>query len=166
MMNKAFDKILFFLEEIGLSYQLQEISEHTFLPGLKLLNGSLIIDTNQLKYVGDILHEAGHLACMPPEIRKDLNDNLEDSDLHRGGEMMAMAWSYAACIHLELDPHLVFHEDGYKGDGKNIVQNFKNGQYLGVPLLVWCGMCEKEDMNDKSQGFPLMLTWTCKQRPA
>lgn len=165
-MNKAFDKILLFIEEIGILYQLQEIAEDTFLPGLKLINGSLAIDINQLKYAGDILHEAGHLACMPPEIRRTMNDNLEDTDLHRGGEMMAMAWSYAACIHLELDPHLVFHENGYKGDGKNIVLNFQQGQYLGIPLLVWCGMCLKEDVNNKSQGFPLMLSWTCEKRPA
>jgi hypothetical protein len=165
-MNKALDKILLFIEEIGIHYQLQEIAEDTFLPGLKLINGSLAIDINQLKYIGDVLHEAGHLACMPPEIRRTMNDNLEDTDLHRGGEMMAMAWSYAACIHLELDPHLVFHENGYKGGGKNIVLNFQQGQYLGVPLLVWCGMCQMEDANNKSQGFPVMLSWTCKQRPS
>jgi hypothetical protein len=165
MLNKEFDKILFFLEEIGIAFQLEKISEHSFLPGLKLCEGSLIIDKEQLKYVGDILHEAGHLACMPPEIRKKMNGDLEDTDLHRGGEMMAMAWSYAACIHLDIDPHIVFHEDGYKGDGKNIVQNFRNGKYLGIPLLVWCGMCNKEDEIHVSNGFPSMLSWTCKQRP-
>jgi hypothetical protein len=165
-MNNTFDKILLFVKEIGLSYQLKQIIGDTFLPGLKLTNGSLVIDVNQLKYIGDILHEAGHLACMPPEIRMTMNENLEDIDLHRGGEMMAMAWSYAACIHLELDPHLVFHENGYKGDGKNIVMNFQQGQYLGVPLLIWCGMCQRADLNNKSQGFPKMLTWTCEKRPA
>lgn len=83
--------ILSFLDGIGLLYKLTEIDGQTFLPGLKLSEGILIIDINKLLYPGDILHEAGHLACMPPEIRQGMSDDLVPSDLHQGGEMMAIA---------------------------------------------------------------------------
>ena len=48
---------------------------------------------------------------------------------------MAPAWSYAACLHIGLDPHIVFHSEGYKDESKNIIQNFTEGIYLRVPAL-------------------------------
>lgn len=159
--------ILSFLDRIGVVYRLSKIDCHTFLPGLKLSEGTLIIDLEQLLYPGDILHEAGHLACMPPEIRQGMSDDLENSDLHQGGEMMAIAWSYAACIHLELDPAFVFHEEGYKSGGKNIIENFQQGGNIGVPLLQWCGMTFDKNQAEKHQTkpFPHMQAWTCEARP-
>lgn len=161
------NKILLFLQKIGIDYHLEPIKENTFLPGLKLRNGSLVIDTDQLLYPGDVLHEAGHLACMPPEIRRGMNDNLEDCDLHRGGELMALAWSYAACVHLEIDPEIVFHQYGYKGAGADLIQNFKDGQVIGLSLLQWSGMTYDQIVAAKNDEppFPYMITWTCLQRP-
>ena len=166
-MNDVITKILTFLEEIGLEYQLGNIEGNTFLPGLKLRNGSLVIDREKLRYPGDILHEAGHLATMPPEIRKTMDDNLEGNDLHQGGELMAIAWSYAACVFLKIDPHVVFHEDGYKGGGSHIVENFSKGNYFGVPLLQWCGMTydQKTGAENGQKSFPSMIRWTCLSRP-
>jgi hypothetical protein len=39
-------------------------------------------------------------------------------------EMMANCWSYAACVHLKLNPYFVFHEEGYRGGGSYIANNF------------------------------------------
>jgi hypothetical protein len=163
-MNKDLETILSFINHIGLRYILEDIEIKSFLPGLLIRNGILIIDVNRLKHVGDILHEVGHLACMPPEIRNTMTDDLEDSDLHKGGEMMAIAWSYAACIYLKINPELVFHEDGYKGGGREIIENFNQGHFFGVPLLAWCGMCKPNTLSVDG-GFPNMLSWTCKARP-
>ncbi|MNI63605.1 hypothetical protein D3C73_1189880 [compost metagenome] len=160
--------ILSFLDRIGLLYKLTEIDGQTFLPGLKLSEGILIIDINKLLYPGDILHEAGHLACMPPEIRQGMSDDLVPSDLHQGGEMMAIAWSYAACIHLNIDPIVVFHENGYQSGGKNIIENFQQGSFMGAPLLQWCGMTFDNIQAEKNQAqpFPYMQSWLCENRPA
>jgi quercetin dioxygenase-like cupin family protein len=155
-------KMLSFISEIGLQYQLEPIVDETFLPGLKLRDGTLIVDTEKLLYPGDILHEAGHLACMPAEIRMGMNDSLPNNDLNNGGEMMAIAWSYAACIHLDIDPHIVFHDNGYKGGGQNLVDNFKNGNFFGVPLLQWNGMTYPSGQ-ENNRSFPQMINWTCKQ---
>jgi hypothetical protein len=162
------NSLLDFLDQIGIAHSREPIEEQTFLPGLKLRSGTLIVDEEKLLYPGDILHEAGHLATMPPEVRATMNDNLESNDLHNGGEMMAIAWSYAASMHLKLDPYIVFHNEGYKGGGDNIVQNFSEGKFFGVPLLQWCGMTydEKTAKQKGVQPFPAMTEWTCKSRPS
>src|SRR6185295_11016435 len=98
------------------------------------------IDKNKMMYPGDLLHEAGHIAVTAKEKRNMLDGNLENNESGGALEMMAIAWSYAACIHLNLDPHIVFHENGYKGDGESIVENFQQGRFFGTPMLQWCGM--------------------------
>jgi len=160
--NQLIAKFLDFIVEIGLQYQIEKIDGETFLPGLKLKDGILNIDTEKLRYPGDILHEAGHLACMPPEIRANMNDSLPANNINDGGELMAIAWSYAAAVHLGIDPHLVFHENGYKGGGQNIVENFTQGRFFGVPLLQWNGMTYASNQ-EANLSFPQMLNWTCKQ---
>lgn len=162
-MDESISKILNFLREIGLTYHLEVIEGNTFLPGLKLRNGSLIVDLDRLLYPGDILHEAGHLACMPPDIRATMSDNLENNNIHQGGEMMAIVWSYAAALHIEIAPEIVFHPHGYKGGADSILENFKQGKYFGVPLLQWCGMSYENKRAEELQvpPFPAMISWTC-----
>ena len=156
-MSTLIRKITDFLTDIGLEVRFEQIQTDTFLTGLQISKGALIIDVDRLAYPGDILHEAGHLACMPPIIRETMDDSLAPGDLHDGGEMMAIAWSYAACLHLAIDPVTVFHEAGYNGGSQNILDNFSKGNYFGVPLLQWCGMTDR---------FPAMRSWTCVSRPA
>ncbi|MGN7988828.1 hypothetical protein ACTJKC_15870 [Pedobacter sp. 22226] len=159
--------ILSFLRDIGISYSLEEIEGETFLPGLKLRTGTLIIDRGKLLYPGDILHEAGHLACMPPDIRKNMSDNLPGGDLHDGGELMAIAWSYAACIYLNIDAKVVFHEHGYKNGSDAIIENFKASRFIAVPLLQWLGMTydEKQAQIHELPPYPAMQKWLCTERP-
>ena len=155
-------KMIRFVEEIGLPVRLVVIDEPTFLPGVTLQNGGLIIDPEKLLYPGDILHEAGHLAVMPPDIRATMNGDLDDTDdLHKGGEMMAISWSYAACLHLGLDPAIVFHKNGYKGDAESILKNFAEGHYFGLPMLQWIGLCNepKKIPEPGVEYFPKMIKW-------
>ncbi len=159
------EKILNFLDSIGIEYSFTKLAEEMFLPGLALKEGVLQIDREKLRYVGDVLHEAGHLACMPPDIRRTMDGVLEINDLTNGGEMMAMAWSFAACKHLDISTNVVFHEDGYKGDAQNLITNFENGTGVGIPLLQWLNMCydEKIALAYNQKPFPFMLKWTCTE---
>jgi hypothetical protein len=159
------DRMLDFINAIGLEYHFETIEANTFLPGLEFREGALIIDRDKLLYPGDILHEAGHLACMPPDIRKTMTGALEDNNINQGGEMMAIAWSYAACIYLEIELEVVFHEYGYKGGGSHIADSFKQGQFFGVPLLEWCGMTYDAPTARRlnKQLFPKMINWTCEK---
>ncbi len=153
--------ILNFLADVGITVIKRPIDKPSFLPGLQMENGKLIVDTEKLLYPGDILHEAGHLATMPPEVRETMSDNLPNDDLNRGGEMMALAWSYAAAIYLKIDPQIVFHANGYKGGGDEIIENFSKKNYIGVPLLQWAGMTydEQKAQEFNALPYPNMIRW-------
>lgn len=152
-----FEKILDFLKAIGIVVKEGAISDKSFLPGILIKNGELIIDTHQLQYPGDILHEAGHIAIAPPADRVILNDNVTaNRPGTEGEEMCVLLWSYAACLHLSIPPEFVFHAEGYKGESEWLLTNFRSGTYIGLPLLVWMGMASNPDGQN---GFPQMRKW-------
>jgi hypothetical protein len=160
--NEAvFQKITDFIQNIGIPIGYRQISEQSFLPGLMIENGTLWIDKKQLKYIGDSLHEAGHIALMTPEQRKNLSGELEGQNDAEATEMAVIAWTYAACLEIGIDPAVVFHPDGYKGGSESILENFSNGQYFGVPILEWYGMTEKTNNTQtiNTMSYPKMLTW-------
>lgn len=152
-----------FLQEIGLTVNFATEEEPGFLPGIHIKNGGLSIDPNQVLYPGDILHEAGHLATLPYPIRCELDGKLPDTDMHRGAELMTLAWSYAAALHLKIPANIVFHEHGYKGGSQNLIDNFKQDRVIGLPMLQYYGM-SYDEQNAKRLGvkpFPHMVSWTC-----
>jgi hypothetical protein len=79
----------------------------------QIQRGVLVVDEAQLSYPSDLLHEAAHLAVAPAAGRNLLDGDTGDDG---GEEMGAVAWSYAAALHLRLDPAVVFHAHGYRGD--------------------------------------------------
>jgi hypothetical protein len=155
------DNVILFLQSIGLSIQYDNIETDCFLPGISIENGGLIIDKEKLKYPGDILHEAGHLAVVPAEDRATLNEHdIALRPQREAEEMMAIAWSYAVCVHLGIDARFVFHDDGYKGGGSSLAENFENKQYFGVPMLQWVGMTlEEKNAVEGRPAYPAMLHW-------
>ena len=133
------------------------------MPGILINNGSLIIDTDQLLYPGDILHEAGHIALAPADVRSTLTSPIDtqldfDAATH---EMMTLAWSFAAAIESCLPLDVLFHPEGYKGQNDSISQGFQSGHYIGLPMLQWLGMAY--DINNaplhNAAPFPKMIKW-------
>lgn len=162
IVNSMFDKAIRFLKEIGIPVHFLPIESDCFLPGLSIVNGEIIVDREKLKYPGDIIHEAGHIAVVPAAERMTLNAESIKKREHRDAEeMMVIAWSYAACVHLGIDAGFVFHDYGYKKGGSNIAENFKAGRYIGVPTLQWVGMTlEKKDESEPGKPvYPAMLQW-------
>ena len=155
------DKCIQFLTDIGIATSFKKIENGSFLPGLIIEQGCIVIDKDALLYPGDILHEAGHIAVVSADRRSLLGQEaIIESKERETEEMMAIAWSYAACIHLQIDPHIVFHEQGYKGDGKSIVENFRAGQFFGTPMLQWCKMTiEPRNAQPGEPTYPQMLKW-------
>jgi hypothetical protein len=160
--DEYLEKCISFLKGIGIEAKFEKLNEPCFLPGLTIRNGTVIIDKDALSYPGDILHEAGHIAVVPAGERQTLSASaIEKREMREAEEMMAIAWSYAACMHLGLDPYIVFHDDGYKGGGSYIADNFANKNYFGLPMLQWKGMAldEANAARQNLPPYPYMMKW-------
>jgi hypothetical protein len=157
MLDPAAIAIVDWLRRIGLSVRLAPLGEDTFLPGVTLEPGGLIVDPERLLYPGDLLHEAGHLATMLPARRASASGNA-GADM--GDEIAAQTWSYAAAVHLGLPPEIVFHSTGYKGSAATLIETYRDGN-AGVPLLQWMGLTldRKQAAAISASPYPHMLRW-------
>lgn len=153
------EKILQFLNEININVVEQELDDACFLPGLSLKKNAILLDRKRLKYPGDLLHEAGHLAVTEEDKRKWMGtDQMPDSWPGHGEEIGAILWSYAALRHLNIPATVVFHANGYKNDSEWLIEQFENENYIGLSLLEWMGLCN----SNKEKGlpvFPQMIKW-------
>lgn len=156
--NSVVARIAEFLQSIGLAIHYEPIPEPTFLPGMAIRKGALTIDESKLLYPGDLLHEAGHLALLPPSQRAVADGNMGDDG---GLEMAAIAWSYAAALHLGIPPEVVFHPAGYHDGSQAILENFADDRFFGVPVLEWAGLTAtgKHAKTLGVQPYPTMLKW-------
>lgn len=159
--NRLTQRIVDFLTSIGLDIRPGKIADDTFLTGIRIDKGTMTVDEERLEFPGDLLHEAGHLAVAPPHIRAVLSDKVEIPDVDIDPiEAGAIAWSYAAALHLGLNPAIVFHEGGYLGKSKKLLVNFQMGVYLGVNVLEGAGMAVASGKaSDETTVYPQMLKW-------
>jgi hypothetical protein len=141
--EEIFERIFSFLDKIGLETEEGPVSGKVFLPGITIKDGCLLFEKSAVKYPGDLLHEAGHIAVSEPALRKKLNGEIPKE--RHGDEMAVLIWSYLAAKEAGIPPEIVFHPDGYKGDSKWLVENFNNKVYVGLPLIVWMKIVEKQD---------------------
>jgi hypothetical protein len=112
----------------------------SFVPGVWLDRGKLIVN-HERAHVGDVLHEAGHLACIPSKFREltepgslmtpkleaavkeycdthpFMDAEMQEDPVWRAimqmGDCEATAWAYAASKYLELSPEILFSEREY-----------------------------------------------------
>lgn len=154
--------IVDFLRAIGLKVQYAELGDACFLPGIEIRDGALRVDRARLRWPGDLLHEAGHLAVLPAALRA-----LQSGDLHgseqaaHAGEAEATAWAYAACCALSLPADLLFHEGGYHGRGAALAMTFSLGVYPGLHGLMQAGMAHglAEAKQLGAEPYPRMRRW-------
>ena len=154
--------ILVFLRTVGLSVTIGEVNDGTFLPGIEVANGGLIVNPSKLKYPGDLLHEAGHLAVTPARYRGGLSGEVQTPEsVAELIELEAILWSYAACLHIGIDPRVVFHENGYHGQSEALLLSFSVGVYPGVQGLERAGMAmsRSDAALQGGEPFPVMLKW-------
>jgi hypothetical protein len=150
------ERLVAFVRGIGIDVRTATLPDKTFLPGLDIRHGAILVDEERLTYPGDILHEAGHLAVTDPAER-----NAPVLSPDGGDELTSIAWSYAALRYLELDPAIVFHDRGYKGGAAALIENFTAGNYFGVPLLQCYGMAVEPRRAAETgvEPYPHMLRW-------
>jgi hypothetical protein len=155
-------RILGFLENIGIAVIEKELPDDTFLPGLTLGSECIYVDPEKLKYPGDLLHEAGHLAVTTAEQRKAIGtQTLQEPWPTDGEEIAAVLWSFAAAEHIGLPLETVFHPNGYKNQSDWIIESFRSGNYIGLPFLEWAGLTLSEQRATETgkQAFPYMINW-------
>ncbi len=150
MKDELIAKLAGFVQSAGIPVCMEAITGETFLAGLTIRDGSLVVDAARLDWPGDILHEAAHIALAPPSRRAATSGKLEVTPAE---EMAALAWSYAAAVATGTDPAIVFHEGGYKKGGAQLISQYTSGLPPGgpgVPILQWYGM---------TTSFPGMGSW-------
>ena len=156
MHEPPLQRILDFFREIKLPFELVQLGNDTFMPGMTIVDGALWIDTEKLVHPGDLLHEAGHIAVTPSEQRRRLGGDMKKAGHGGGEEMAAIAWSWAALRHIGLAPEVVFHPQGYRGGSQSLIEAFTNSTGFGYPLLCAWLMCETPGGGD---GYPKMKHW-------
>jgi hypothetical protein len=160
--NELTARIADFLNTIGIPVEAAELPGSTFLPGIRLQSGRLLVDESKLLHPADLLHEAGHLALAPPMLRRRMSDGIDLPELnHATLEVGAIAWSYAAVLHLGIDPRVLFHKDGYRGQSEQLLLTFSLGVFPGLPDLENAGLAAFGDRARDLQvdPYPRMRRW-------
>lgn len=155
---QAQEVIVAFLREIGLRVEYETLAHDAFLPGIEVRHGGLVVDSQALRYPCDLLHEAGHLAVVPSTQRNLLNGGVE-SDNAQLLEVAAIAWSYAAAIHLGLSAEELFHRGGYRGKSDALALSFSLGVYPGAALLETLGLTRMRAGSSGGVCYPRMSRW-------
>lgn len=171
-------KVVDFLKEIGISVRFEE-NVTGFLEHIRIENGGLVIDPAHAQ-ASSVLHEAGHLAGLPKNIRHLANGSLKDV-LKLACEKMgsapidspyfravvqatdpeATAWAWAAGKHLELPEEEIIQDHEYDNDGA--VERMRLGarQYYGINGLQNAGFCvlRKNPYRPDLPEYPKLAYW-------
>ncbi|MBP6748233.1 MAG: hypothetical protein KA144_01230 [Xanthomonadaceae bacterium] len=151
-----------FVAGVGLPITEEALPGDTFLPGIAIRYGGLAVDPYVLVWPGDLLHEAGHLAVLPPALRTAADDDLADeADVEHAGELEAMAWAWAAVVELGLPVEVLIHEGGYNGKSRDLLQMYAFGVYPGLQGLCATGMTAAPGFSPEplTVRYPQMLRW-------
>jgi hypothetical protein len=166
-------KAVAFLREIGLT-----VTED---PTAKSFMRKVAIDKGTLRYrpdapVGDLLHEAGHLAIIPTRFRSYMDGNITigikrmfdelgqentppDSPIYhaclQSSDTEATAWAWAVGVHLGIPEELVIEDNQYGRTGATIRACLAARAYLGINGLTWAGYCASNAPYAKVSGKPL-----------
>lgn len=172
-MNNAKQRVISFLNSIGIRTVEGRASTTGFLPNIKVRRGILFY--NHKTNAADLLHNAGHIAVIPAKYRLLCTGNMEkavqkiwriaektndDSSVFRAlmqaSETEAIAWSWAVGKHLGLRGKEIITDDKshFKGIGADIRAMLKANCYFGINGLREAGMVESV------KTFPRLTRWT------
>jgi len=156
--SAGLNRIAIHLREIGIPVRAATLGDDDQLPGVRIERGALLVDQHRLLYPGDVVHEAGHIAVLPPRERARVVGILPSDP---GQEMAALAWSYGFAVTFDLPLAVVFH-DAFKAGGPWLREIFSMGGEVGVPLLQHWNMSRMSNAPDGFDDlpiFPEMAKW-------
>lgn len=152
------ERIAASVQAIGIPVRFAGLEDDHMLPGVKIDRGALVVDVDKLLYPGDVLHEAGHIAVLPPSERARIVGTLPENP---GQEMAALAWSYGLAMAFDLPLEVVFH-DAFKANGPWLRETFSSGATIGAPLLQTWDMTSLPDAPPGFEHLPMfpgMAKW-------
>jgi hypothetical protein len=154
--EEIISKICVFLNSVGIPHEEGEIEGDTFLPGLQIENGRIKIDRKRLTYPGDLLHEAGHIALTRADLRPTVGqEDLGSQNPAQTEEMGVILWTYLAAKEIGIPAEVIFHAGGYKDQSNWLLDQFENGNFIGLPLLGWMGVTEPANPG----ATPRVVSW-------
>lgn len=154
------ERVLGFLERIGIEVQRVDTLQGGFVPGIKIVAGCL--QASPVATVSDLLHEAGHIAIVPAAYRSMIEADADESTgrivdkaqlstldlqdpllirLLQIGDAEATAWAWAAGKYLDIPETLIIRDSDYDGGGAVQRQMLSMGRHFGVHGLQAAGFC-------------------------
>jgi hypothetical protein len=180
-------RVLDFLNAIGIESHLMPGAKG-FLPNIRIIGGALDIDP--ACPIGDILHEAAHIAIMPARYRKFMQDDIRhaikiafedvasmdlwpDDPLMRAmlqaGDSEATAWAWSAGLHLKLKPDIIIPDSDdpriFGGQAWVVRQAHEWGDPIGAHGLAaagWCQVGRRLNPKNPLPKYPELAFWTCR----
>src|SRR3954454_24264167 len=107
-------RVTSFLAAIGIRVQSGAISTPTPYAGVLIDRGSLTIDEAALTNVGNVLHEAAHIAVAPVMRR---STDFAWIVVDEREEIATVAWCWAAVCELRISPRELFLSDALRHAG-------------------------------------------------
>jgi len=150
--DETLRRIVDFIGSIGIEVNEGAMTRETLVPGIDIVRGTLLIHEAAMCKPADLLHEAAHIALSHPSVRNALDGTADTSPAE---EISAIAWTWAASRHLDIDPAETFHVDVISGNGPTLLENFLERRYVGVPMLQYWGLAVAKG----SDAYPHMLRW-------
>ena len=168
------NKVINFLNSIGIPTIKGYVPIMSFLPGILIKQGTLIY--NGKATLGDMLHEAGHLAIVPGKYRKFMSgkldrsikriyrmakasDELDNPDapiarqLMQASESEATAWAWAVGKFLNIAEEEIILDNTYEGKGANERAKLSANCHFGINGLRASGMVESV------KTYPKLTRW-------
>lgn len=169
---QEFERAYQFVNRIGIKLRFSHETPSSFLPGVWISNEQMYCNPSQLLCIGDLLHEAGHFAVTPSELRHAwsiegfdfscisqipvLLKNGAENPLYRklidGDEQAAIAWSYAAASDIDIDLHSIHLDSDFDGEWEPTVLALQLKCHAGINNL------QNTEMSTNLL-FPKMLRW-------
>lgn len=122
---------LFLRDVVGLEVRGYRVATG-FLPGVRIEKG--VLQVSPAASAGDLLHEAGHMAVLPPRVRVRASDDVDrathyaceiairfihnpDHPFHRAliqaDDTSAIAWAWAVGMRIGLSPEEIIEDEKY-----------------------------------------------------
>lgn len=172
--NKIIHIVADALNTIGLIARLNE-NASGFLEKINIKEG--VLEYQETATPSNLLHEAGHLACLPPKLRVIVNNDISDIEdivqkemkdrfketgnlddpyiraMMQCSDTEATAWAWAMGKKIGLEENTIIEDEDYNGEGADLRLMLSAKAYYGINGL------RAANMIKSIKDFPVLDKW-------